>query len=95
VALACCFGKLEADGNTDYYIDSLLVSWHNLYLLRKAQETFAVQRAQPGDQTGQKLLTRACIYRSWGPNQTHRICKLRLICLGSYGGTWPVVLVTI
>jgi len=44
VALACCFGKLEVDGNANYYIDSLLVSWHNLYLLLKAQETFAVQQ---------------------------------------------------
>ena len=44
VALACCFGKLEADGNADYCTDSLLVSWHNLYLVRKAQETFAVQQ---------------------------------------------------
>ena len=44
VALACCFGKFEVDGNVDYYIDSLLVSWHNLYLLLKAQETFAVQQ---------------------------------------------------
>jgi hypothetical protein len=44
VALACCFGKLEANGNADYYIDSLLASWHNLYLLQKAQETFAVHQ---------------------------------------------------
>jgi len=43
VALAC-FGKFEVDSNANYYIDSLLVSWHNLYLLRKSQETFAVQQ---------------------------------------------------
>jgi hypothetical protein len=44
VALACWYGKHEADGNADYCIDSLLVSWHNLYLLLKAQGTFAVQQ---------------------------------------------------
>lgn len=43
VALACYSDKLEVDGNADYYIGSLLVSGHNLYLLLKAQETFAVQ----------------------------------------------------
>ena len=44
VALASCFGKLEVDDNADYCTDSLLVSWHNLYLLLKAQGTFPVQQ---------------------------------------------------